>query len=66
MEYAQWCLGFCAEHNIAILCPQRGQRNCHFACGILQVGTRVLSTASSDNLRLINDKARFCQSLIYS
>ena len=48
-------LPFCAR--------QRGQRNCHFACGILQVGTRVLSTASSDNLRLINDKARFCQSL---
>ncbi|HMW47456.1 MAG TPA: ATP-grasp domain-containing protein [Marinagarivorans sp.] len=64
MEYAKWCLQFCAEQKIAIFVPGKEASviaNLHQE--FLQVGTRVLSTASSDNLRLINDKARFCQSL---
>ena len=51
-------LPFCARQEASVIATLHAE--------FLQVGTRVLSTASSDNLRLINDKARFCQSLIYS
>ena len=64
MEYAAWCLEFCKTHGINIFVPGKEASviaNLHNE--FLQVGTRVLSTASSDNLCLINDKARFCQSL---
>ncbi|HEY6530281.1 MAG TPA: ATP-grasp domain-containing protein [Cellvibrionaceae bacterium] len=63
-EYAAWCLEFCQTHKIAIFVPGKeasvmARMHAQFAA----IGTRVLSTASEENLRLINDKGRFCQSL---
>lgn len=63
-EYVDWCLQFCSEQNIAIFVPGKeastiASLHAEFAA----IGTRVLSTASEETLRLINDKGRFCQSL---
>lgn len=63
-DYINWCVDFCAQQKIDIFVPGKeassiASKHADFAA----VGTRVLSTASEDNLRLINDKGRFCQTV---
>ncbi|MEY4590361.1 MAG: hypothetical protein RL497_2437 [Pseudomonadota bacterium] len=63
-DYVHWCLEFCQTQKIAIFVPGKeaslmASQHAVFAA----IGTRVLSTASEDTLRLINDKGRFCQTL---
>jgi hypothetical protein len=63
-DYLSWCLDFCLTHRIGIFIPGKeaalisGERARFEA-----QGTRVLSTASSDMLDLLHDKARFYQSV---
>jgi biotin carboxylase len=58
--YADWCLAFCRQHRIDIFVPGReatllSAQHARF----LEIGTRVLSAASSSKLQRMHDKAGF-------
>lgn len=63
-DYLAWCLAFCRAHQVAIFWPGKkaGLIADHRARFEAQ-GTRVLSVASRETLRLMHDKARFCSGL---
>lgn len=58
--YIDWCMDFCRKHKVDIFVPGReatalAAEHARFA----DIGTRVLSTASHEQLQLLHDKARF-------
>jgi carbamoylphosphate synthase large subunit len=58
--YIDWCLAFCREHRIDIFIPGKSATALASEHARFEAqGTRVLSVASGDALRLIHDKARF-------
>jgi carbamoylphosphate synthase large subunit len=58
--YIDWCLAFCHEHRVDIFIP--GKQSTALAgahASFAAHGTRVLSAAAPEALKLIYDKARF-------
>lgn len=58
--YVDWCMAFCRDQRIDIFVPGReattlAAEHARFA----DIGTRVLSAAPPDMLKLVHDKARF-------
>lgn len=63
-EYRDWCLSFVTEHDIQILVP--GKHAALIGCSsdlFLERGVRVLSAAEPEVLEILNNKARFYDSV---
>lgn len=63
-RYLAWCLDFCRLHQVDIFVPGKEASlisSAHQA--FLEIGTRVLSVATTANLDLLHDKARFYENV---
>ena len=60
MEYLQWCIEFCREHQIDIFWVGKEAALASKHHDLFEaVGTKVLSVADYDTLTLLHDKAQF-------
>ena len=59
-EYVDWCVAFCARHDVGIFVPGwEASRISAAAERFAAVGTRVMAVGSSDVLNLLRNKAAF-------